>query len=573
MAHTLADILAETGVITADDAARYKREAKDKKITLEEELYSQGLSEEAILKGRSVLYRMPYRLLQGFRVPLDVLKHIPEESARFYKFVPIDQADGVVEVGILNPEDTKAKEALTFLANRLHIPFRLTLITPSDLQNVLKEYQTLGSEVTKAIKDFEKEIESKSTATKPKITPKSGDVFVDEAPITKMVSVILRHAVEGRASDVHIEPVPDNIRVRFRVDGILYTSLMLPKDLHSAIVTRIKVMTNMKIDENRIPQDGRFRSDISDRPIDFRVSTLPTGLGEKIVIRILDPEAGIKTLEDVGLEGRNLDVVKKNLSRPYGMILITGPTGSGKSTTLYAMLQILNEEKANIISLEDPIEYYVEGVNQSQIRPEIGYDFATGLRSILRQDPDIILVGEIRDKETAALAIHAALTGHLVVSTLHTNDVIGVIPRLIDLGVDPFLIAPTLILAIGQRLVQRLCAESKKTVELTGRVKELVQGEVRKMPSVVQKDLDFAKIKEIYQAQPSNLCPKGTRGRVAVFEVLEMTSELEKIVLDGPSGQKIATEAERQGYITMRQDGILKVLEGTIGLEELMEVV
>lgn len=569
MAKTILDILVQSKNLTEDQAAAVKRAAKEKKSTLEDELYAAGLSEETVLKARSAFYKLPFRLLGGFRVPLEILRHIPEESARFYKFVPIDQKDGVIEIGILNPDDSKAREALNFIANRLNLTFKLSLITPTDLENVLKEYKTLGGEVTKAISEFQKEAEIKIVA--PEKAKK--EVLMEEAPITKMVSVILRHAVEGRASDIHIEPLYANIRVRFRVDGVLYTSLMLPKDVHSAIVTRIKVMTNMKIDENRIPQDGRFHAEIGKRGIDFRVSMLPTSLGEKVAIRILDPESGIKTLEDLGLSGRNLQVAKKSLERPYGLILLTGPTGSGKSTTLYAMLQILNEERSNIISLEDPIEYFVEGVNQSQIRPEIGYDFATGLRSILRQDPDIILVGEIRDKETAGLAIHAALTGHLVVSTLHTNDVIGVIPRLVDLGVDPFLISPTLILAIGQRLIPRLCQDSKKPIELAGRVKEIIEPEVRSMPEWAQKEANFSAVKEIYQAQASNLCPKGTQGRIGVFEVLEVTPELSKTILSDPSGSKIAEAAAKQGMISMRQDGILKVLNGTIGLEELMEII
>lgn len=570
MVKTILDILIESGDITEDKAATVKRDAKERKTSLEEALYGQGFSEETVLKARSLFYKIPSRLLQGFRVPLEALKQIPEESARFYKFVPIDQADGVIEVGILNPDDPKAKEALNFIANRLHVAFKLSLITPTDLENVLKEYKTLGGEVTKAISEFKKESEVKFAEPQKQ---KKMDVFVEEGPITKMVSVILKHAVDGRASDVHIEPILGNIRVRFRVDGVLHTSLMLPQDVHSAIVTRIKVMTNMKIDESRVPQDGRFHAEVNGRPIDFRVSTLPTSLGEKVVIRILDPESGIKKLEDLGLKGKNLESVKRGLEKPYGLILITGPTGSGKSTTLYAMLQILNVEGSNIISLEDPIEYFVDGVNQSQIRPEIGYDFATGLRSILRQDPDIILVGEIRDKETAGLAIHAALTGHLVISTLHTNDVVGVVPRLVDLGVDPFLIAPTLILAIGQRLVPKLCEDSKKPVELTGRIKDIIESEVRAMPESAQKAIQLGQVKEIYQAQASNLCPKGTRGRLGIFEVLEVTPELSNIILNDPSGSKIAEEARRQGMVTMKEDGISKVVEGIIGLEELLEVV
>mgnify|MGYP001574587216 FL=1 len=571
MAKSLVDILVESGDIPEDQGSRFKREAKDKKISLEEELYQQGLAEDVVLKAKSALYKIPSRSLQGFRVPLDLLRSIPEESAKFYKFIPIDKQDTVIEIGILNPDDAKAREALTFIANRLGLEFKLSLITPHDMEEVLKEYKTLGGEVTKAISQFESEAEVKITQMQ--TAKKASDAFVDEAPITKMVSVVLRHAVEGRASDIHIEPETDNVRVRFRVDGILYTSLVLPKEVQSAVVTRIKVMTNMKIDETRIPQDGRFQAEINGRKIDFRVASLPTALGEKIAIRILDPDSGVKTLEDLGISGRNLDVVKNSLQRPYGLVLITGPTGSGKSTSLYAMLQILNEEKVNIISLEDPIEYFVAGVNQSQIRPEIGYDFATGLRNILRQDPDIILVGEIRDKETAALAIHAALTGHLVISTLHTNDVVGVIPRLVDLGVDPFLIAPTLILTIGQRLVPKLCAESRKAIELTGRVKEVMSEEVGGMPENGKKEANLPAVKEIYQAQTSGVCPKGTRGRIGVFEVLETTPQLAKIILEGGSALKIQDEANRQGMVSMHQDGILKVLKGIIGLEELKGVI
>lgn len=570
MAKTIADILVESGEITEEAGTRYKREAREQKISLEEQLVSQGVSPEAILKAKGALYKLPYRSLQGFRVPVELLRSIPEESAKFYRFVPIDRKENTIEIGIVNPDDSKTREALTFLANRLGAEFKLTLITPGDLETVLGEYKTLGGEVTKAISEFESEAEVKISQFE---TQKKQETFIDEAPITKMVSVILRHAVEGRASDIHIEPSFSNVRVRFRVDGVLYTSLVLPKEVHSAVVTRIKVMTNMKIDENRVPQDGRFRAEINSRNIDFRVASLPTALGEKIAIRILDPETGLKTLQDLGLDGRNLELVKRGISKPYGLILITGPTGSGKSTTLYAMLQILNQERSNIVSLEDPIEYLVEGVNQSQVRPEIGYDFASGLRNILRQDPDVILVGEIRDKETAALATHAALTGHLVISTLHTNDVIGIIPRLIDLGVDPFLIAPTLILAIGQRLVPKLCEESKKAVELTGRLKQMMEEEVEKIPAATRKEINLENIKEIYQAAVSGVCPKGTRGRIGAFEALEVTPVLSRIIAEGAVVSKIQEEANRQGMVTMHQDGIIKVLRGVIGLEELIGVI
>ena len=352
----------------------------------------------------------------------------------------------------------------------------------------------------------------------------------------------------------------------------MHTSLMLPADVHPAVVARIKVMTNMKIDETRIPQDGRFHAEILNRPIDFRVSTFPTTFGEKVVIRILDPQAGISNFADLGIEGHNLVLVQENIKRPYGMILITGPTGSGKSTTLYAILQTLNREESNIVSLEDPVEYYIPGVNQSQVRPEIGYDFANGLRSILRQDPDIIMVGEIRDKETAGLAIHAALTGHLVLATLHTNNSVGVIPRLIDMGVDPFLLPPTLILTIAQRLVRKLCPDSRRPSPLSGKMKELILKDIESMPATLRDKVKKEIPNEIYQAEVSSTCPKGTRGRVGIFETLAMTPQLEKVILSNPSETAIQEEAQRQGMISIRQDGILKVLKGIIGIEELLEV-
>ena len=472
-------------------------------------------------------------------------------------------------VGMMDPESIETKEALNFIATRLNRPFKIFLISRKDFASILNEYKGISGEVSKVLGELESEF---SQADKPQLKKavEQESVFVEDAPITKIVAVILRHATEGRASDIHIEPAHDQLRVRFRVDGILYTSLLLPMNVHDAIVSKVKILTNMQLDEKRRPQDGRFSTHIENREIDFRVSTLPTYFGEKVAIRILDPLTGINTLDDLGLAGRNLELIREGLKRPYGLVLITGPTGSGKSTTLYAMLSILNQERWNVISLEDPVEYSVEGVNQSQVRPEIGYDFAEGLRNILRQDPDVIMVGEIRDKETAKLAIHAALTGHLVFSTLHTNNAIGVVPRLIDMGVEPYLIAPTLVLAIGQRLVRTLCPESREEVLVEGALREKLLKEVRAMPEDVRKDIELPPV--IYGAKPSSACPKGTRGRMALFEVLMMTRGLEQIILQDFSEEKIEEEAQRQGMLTMHQDGILKVLEGKVGLEELSEV-
>lgn len=571
MAKTIVDILASKNLITLEESARVRKEAKEKGAALDEVLYALGINEADIAEAKSALTGYPVRYLKGVEISFDTLRDIPEESARHYKIIPLGRHEGYLDVGMLYPDDAASEEALKFVATRANLPVRIFIITPSDFQTILEEYRSLSGEVTKALGEFEKEYEALGEDVKIRRTDTMR--IVEEAPVTKMMAVILRHAVEGMASDIHIEPTRTNLRVRFRVDGVLYTSLLLPLDVHPAFVTRIKVMTNLKIDEARVPQDGRFHAEINNKAIDFRVSTFPTAFGEKVAIRILDPEAGIASLADLGLEGGGLAKIEEAIRRPYGLVLITGPTGSGKSTSLYTILQRLNEERYNIMSLEDPIEYYIPGVNQSQVHPEIGYDFSTGLRHIMRQDPDIIMVGEIRDKETAALAIHAALTGHLVLSTLHTNNAIGVIPRLIDMGIDPFLIAPTLILAVGQRLARKLCTDSRKTIELGDRMKQSIASAIATMPEDAKKTAEAMMTGKVYEAEVGATCPKGTRGRIGVFEVLTMTPELEKIILEHPSESLIAEEARRQGMLTMRQDGVLKVLKGIIGFEELLEVV
>ena len=565
------DVLAAEGMITLTNAAEIRREARKNGVSIEDELFSRGIAEADILKARGEAFGLPIADLSEKKVEFNLLKTIPEESAKRYKFVPLGLEEGVLHVGMLQPDSIEAMEALKFIAGRLGKPFKVFLISKQDFNNVLEEYRGMTGEVSKVLGELETVIaaEAKSSPQRENIAAQAA--FVEDAPIIKIVAVILRHATEGRASDIHIEPGREKLRVRFRVDGILYNSLILPLSVHEPVVARVKVLTNMLLDERRKPQDGRFSARIDNRDIDFRVSTFPTYFGEKVAIRILDPEVGIRSLSDLGFRGRNLEATTAGLERPFGLILVTGPTGSGKSTTLYAMLQTLNKEGLNVVSLEDPVEYAIAGVNQSQVRPEIGYDFAQGLRHILRQDPDIIMVGEIRDKETAQLAIHAALTGHLVLSTLHTNNAIGVIPRLIDMGVDPYLIAPTLDLAIGQRLVRGLCEESKEKIPLEGKIKETIMKEINDMPEAVKKNIKLPT--HIYRGKVSGTCPKGSRGRMAIFEVLSMNSELEKIILEKPSEASIEKEARRQGMITMRQDGILKVLDGAVGLEELLEVV
>ncbi|MBI4811979.1 type II/IV secretion system protein [Candidatus Falkowbacteria bacterium] len=516
---------------------------------------------------------LPHIDLSGREIPNEVLAMVPEEAARFYQIIPLEKSENTLKVGLVDPDDLQAREALRFITLRSGLSPEIFIITKSDFSNCLKQYRNLKAEVGKALKEF-KQVD-KGAEKKGKIEVKeAAEEILAEAPITKIVDVVMKYAFEGRASDVHIEPLEKEIKVRFRVDGILHASLFLPKNVHSAVVTRIKILSNMKIDETRVPQDGRFQMKMGGVKIDLRVSVLPTMQGEKVVLRLLDPSAAMLGYKELGLVSSNLEALKKGISQPFGMILVTGPTGSGKSTTLNAVLRDMNQEGVNIISLEDPVEYYIEGVNQSQIRPEIHYTFASGLRSILRQDPDVIMVGEVRDSETAGLAVHAALTGHILLATLHTNDAVGVIPRLVDMGVEPFLIPASLNLAMAQRLVRRLCPECKIEVEPSQKVLEMIEKEFSRVPAEVLKDLNIEKPFKLYQSKGCKYCNhKGTKGRIAIFELLSMTKELERVVLDNLSEGEIFKEADRQKMITMKQDGLLKALCGIVSLEEVLRAV
>jgi len=553
--------------ITLDSLGREAGELnKDiEELILEKEL----IKEKDFYDFKSQFLKIPLKNFSDLKVDSEVFKLVPLEAAQHYRFVPIlyDAKRKTLEAGMLNPENIDAKEALKFIAHRNNLVPKIFIITLTDFKNIIKEYSSLKGEVKQALEQLKSEMEEEKI--KSPVTEKEKiEKIAEEAPISKVVALIIKHALEQRTSDIHIEPGEKSTRVRYRVDGILHTNLTLPLRIHPAIVSRIKILSNLKIDETRKPQDGRFFTEINNKKIDFRVSTLPTYSGEKIVMRILDPTVGLKSLSDLGLEGRNLDVLNRAIEKPNGMILVTGPTGSGKTTTLYSILHILNQEGVNIISLEDPIEYYIDGVSQSQVRPEIGYTFANGLRSILRQDPDKIMVGEIRDGETALLAVHAALTGHLVLATLHTNDAIGVIPRLIDMGVDRYLIPSTLILAIAQRLVPRLCAQSKKEINPSQEIIDLIDSQLKEVKPEILNQYNIKKPYVLYEPEVSKECPKGTMGRLGVFEILEMTQELEGIILKEPSESNIRLEAKRQGTTSMLQDGVLKALRGILGLEE-----
>ena len=434
---------------------------------------------------------------------------------------------------------------------------------------MLEKYKGLSGEVTKALSELESELSesiSKEGQKKEKIESTETKI-VEDAPVTKIVATILSYAADGKASDIHIEPTHENIRVRFRVDGQLNTSIILPIKVHSAVVARIKILSNMRLDEKRKPQDGRFSAKIKDKRIDFRVSTFPTYYGEKVVMRILDQSQGMRSIDKMGFSEINLKAIRRALGRPYGLILITGPTGSGKSTTLYSMLNEVDKDHRNVLSLEDPVEYSIDGVSQSQIHPEIDYTFATGLRTTLRQDPDIIMVGEIRDKETAQLAIQAALTGHLVFSTLHTNNAIGAIPRLIDMGVDPYLIAPTLALTMAQRLVRTLCPNGGKPIPVEDSIKLMIEKQFEDLPLEFRKQIPFGK--EVYEIAPTPECPNGTSGRTAVLEVLEMDKSIESVILKNPTEMELYKIARAKGMLSMKEDAIIKAFQRIIPFEEI----
>jgi len=565
----LIDELVKKGVLNKKGADSLKEEVKTSGKKEEELILEKGIvSEDFLFDLKSGYLKIPFKKIRPEDVSLEILEQIPEETASFYQMVPLAKKENVLEIGMVYPEDLSAQEALSFLARRGEFSYQVFLITETNFKNILNQYKTPKREVGKALEELEAELKVEKF-------PKLAEIgrLVEEAPISKVVAVILRYGVEGEASDIHIEPLEDKLRVRFRTLGVLHSSIFLPIKLLSAIVSRIKILANLRIDETRIPQDGRFSTRVQDRDIDFRVSTFPTILGEKVAIRVLDPRVGLKKFEELGLSGRNFEVVKTATEKPYGMILSVGPTGCGKSTTLYAILQILNKEGVNIVTLEDPVEYFIEGINQSQVRPEISYDFSRGLRQIVRQDPDIIMVGEIRDQETAALATHAALTGHIVLSTLHTNNALGVIPRLIDLGVQPFLLPPALSLAIAQRLVRKLCQNCKKKIKPKREIRDLILKEIDNVPEKVKKEIKIKEPLTIFEPVGCRDCHNtGFSGRIALFEILEMTPQLAEIILKEPSEAKILEEAKRQGMLTMKQDGILKVLDGVTTIEEVIRV-
>lgn len=504
------------------------------------------------------------------------IRMIPQEAAEKQRMVVFEKNGNQVKVAMLDPQSVDALNMLRFIAEQANVEITMYLTTEDVLRDMLKFYVGPGEMVREAVQSFKRDVVFDEGLGKKDDAQKAEEILKD-APVTKLVQVIISHAIEGKASDIHIEPMDKDYRVRFRVDGALHVSLVLPKEIGPVVISRIKILANLKIDEKRKPQDGRFRLSSNGNDIDFRVSTLPVIEGEKIVLRILDKKVGIANIETLGLVGSAEKHMKEALEETYGMILLTGPTGSGKSTTLYALLKILNLEERNIITLEDPIEYDVEGLNQSQIKPEIGYTFASGLRTVLRQDPNVIMVGEIRDAETAELAVHAALTGHLMFSTLHTNTAIGAIPRLIDMGIEPFLLSSSLRLVVAQRLVRKICEECKEEKKITESVKNQIAEEIKNISQeeLQQYGLDLSQGLKFYHGKGCDACNgTGLRGRLAVYEVVPVTDAVRDIIVEKRGNENlIIAERDKAGILTMKQDGILKILKGLTTIEEIERVV
>ena len=572
----LASLIVGSSLVDPNQLAELKKIADSNQQDLGDILLAKGLINiEELIKLKAKISGLQYQFVLHQKIDESALNAIPLEVAENYKIACLEKSEKKIRIGLTDSENFKAIEAINFLAKEEGLQAEYCLISKNSFDNILKQYKTLNKEISTALK-FKKKEEAEQLAK----LGKQNEIEIEEvtktAPVAKIVSVIIKHAVEGRASDIHIEPMQKESRVRYRIDGMLHTSLILPKNVHSSIVARIKVMAELKLDETRIPQGGRIRMVLDDKEVDLRVSILPLLDDEKVVMRILDVNRGAPTLEDLGFLGNGLEKIKENIKKKEGMFLITGPTGSGKSTTLFSILNGINKEDVNIVTLEDPVEYFIKGINQSQIRPEIGYTFASGLRSFLRQDPDVIMVGEIRDNETAELAIHASLTGHFVLSTLHTNDALGTIPRLLDMGIESFLLGSTLNVVVAQRLGRKICSHCKAEEILPAELMKGISEEINNIPATILKEMligvDLKNLK-FYKGRGCSRCGNtGYAGRIALIEVLDITDEIRAITMEGKKNLTLEEVRKTQQFTTIKEDGIIKVLLGLTSMEEVLRI-
>jgi len=569
--------LIDANLATAEqfDKAQKKAEATKQKVS--DVLVSENIiNQEELIKLEAYILGIPFVNLEKENILSEVLKVIPEPIARSHNIVSFRKKGNDLEVAMLDPEDLQTIEFIKKTSNLKILP-RLT--TPEGIKNVLRQYQkTLEAEFGEIIK---KEAGVIKSIKEEEVVEEKEDLLkaAEELPVIRIVDTLMKHAILQRSSDIHIEPMEKEVLVRYRIDGILHITMTLPKQISSGIVARIKVLSNLKLDEHRLPQDGRFKIETEDYKYSVRVSILPVFDGEKIVMRLLPESTKALTLEELGLRGEALEKIQDNLRKPVGMILVVGPTGSGKTTSLYSMMEILNDPGVNISTIEDPIEYRMPRVNQTQVSPKIGLTFAAGLRTLVRQDPDILMVGEIRDNETASLAINAALTGHLVLSTLHTNDAAGTIPRLIDMQCEPFLIASTVNIVLAQRLVRRLHTEKEKfnlkDAEIKSiskycdvkRIVEILREEKLAKPKDSLKDVTF------YRPKKTKENPEGYKGRIGIYEVLSITSSIKDMIVKRATSDDIREQAIKEGMRTMVEDGFVKAAQGVTSIEEVLRVI
>ena len=585
----LKNFIADSGLISREDLEIALNESSKSKRKLEEVLLEKKLiSEDKLGNMKAYILGIPFVDIKETEIDAEILKIIPEPMAKQYNAVAFDKHGNQLKVAMLDPNDL---QFIDFISKKTGLKIVPCLTDSEGIKKALKLFQkSLKAEFGDIAQEVGiKEEEGEKLVIKSEQGEDRKDMDLKKAaedlPIVKIVDTLLKHAILEGASDIHIEPEEKDVVVRYRIDGILHDAMTLPKMILPGIVARIKVLSNLKIDEHRLPQDGRFKVESSDYKVAFRVSIIPVFDGEKIVMRLLDESAKVLTLEQMGFRGRDLDIVKNEISKPNGMILVVGPTGSGKTTTLYTVLGILNTTEVNISTLEDPIEYRMQRVNQTQINSKINLTFASGLRALLRQDPDVIMVGEIRDRETAELAVHAALTGHLVLSTLHTNSAAGTLPRLTDMGIEAFLVASTVNIIVSQRLVRKVCQECKEEQHLDeSTLKSLSQNinldkvaELLRKEKIVEDkyktnkdlwlDVKFSKGKGCSKCRN-----EGYKGRVGIFEVLNMSEKMSKLINSSATTEEIEKEAISEGMSTMLEDGVIKAVKGVTTLEEILRV-
>ena len=570
--------IVDTSLVTKDELEKAEAKAAKENRKLGEVLVKEGFVNAGELnKLEAYILGIPFVDLKQETINPEVLKIIPEAIARKHNIVSFKQTGKTLEVAMLDPDDL---QTIDFVKKKANLKILPRLTDEESIKNALRQYEeSLKAELGEFIEKESGEVKFS--------TPKDGETEeeslqkqAEELPIIKMVDAILRHAILQNASDIHIEPQEMEVVARYRIDGILHDAMILPKQVQTGIVARIKVLSDLKLDEHRLPQDGRFKMESEDYKVSFRVSILPVHDGEKIVMRLLREGTKGYTLEALGFSGEILEKIHRNLKRTVGMILVTGPTGSGKTTTLYTAMDILNTPGVNISTIEDPIEYRMPRINQTQVRPDIGLTFANGLRALVRQDPDILMVGEIRDNETASLAVNAALTGHLVLSTLHTNSAAGAIPRLLDMDQEGFLLSSTVNIIIAQRLVRKLCENGREAYKPKPADIEDVKGSINTERVIqylnenkITKNVKSFEDLEFYHPKPSKACPDGYKGRLGIYEVLEVTETIKNMISAKTSDMDLETQARKEGMLTMMEDGIIKAVQGLTSIEEVLRVI